>query len=50
MAQLPALRDVSLPLLSVQEAELRGRLIELGEQGPAMRRLVASALFEDENT
>ncbi|MEJ0064329.1 MAG: S46 family peptidase [Caulobacteraceae bacterium] len=49
-AQLVTLRDVTLPLLSVQEAELRGRLIQLGEQGPKMRRLVASALFEDENS
>ncbi|HZZ88369.1 MAG TPA: S46 family peptidase [Caulobacteraceae bacterium] len=50
LAQLASLRDVALPLLSVQQAELRGRLIELGEQGPKMRRLVSSALFEDENT
>ena len=50
VAQLQTLRDVALPLLSVQEAELRGRLIELAEQGPRMRRLVSSALFEDENT
>jgi hypothetical protein len=50
VAQLATLRDVTLPLLSVQEAELRGRLIQLGEQGPKMRRLIASALFEDENS
>ncbi len=50
VSQLASLRDVSLPLLSVQQAELRGRLIELGEQGPRMRRLVSSALFEDENS
>jgi len=50
VAQLASLRDVTLPLLSVQQAELRGRLIELGEQGPAMRRLIATALFEDENS
>jgi hypothetical protein len=49
-SQLATLRDVSLPLLSVQAAELRGRLIQLGEQGPRMRRLISSALFEDENT
>jgi Peptidase S46 len=50
VTQLATLRDVTLPLLSVQEAELRGRLIQLGEQGPKMRRLIASALFEDENS
>jgi hypothetical protein len=50
VAQLLSLRDVALPLLSVQAAELRGRLIELGEQGPRMRRLISSALFEDENS
>lgn len=50
VAQLEALRDVTLPLLTVETAELRGRLVELGEQGPAMRRLVASDLFETENT
>jgi hypothetical protein len=50
VAQLTALRDVALPLLSVQEAELRGRLIELGEQSPEMASLVAGPLFEDENT
>jgi hypothetical protein len=50
VTQLATLRDIALPLLSVQQAELRGRLIQLGEQGPKMRRLVAGALFEDENT
>jgi len=50
VSQLGSLRDISLPLLSVQAAELRGRLIQLGEQGPKMRRLISSALFEDENT
>jgi V8-like Glu-specific endopeptidase len=49
-AQLRSLRDVALPLLAVEQAELRGRLIELGEQGPAMRRLIAGALFTDENS
>ncbi|HVM99824.1 MAG TPA: S46 family peptidase [Caulobacteraceae bacterium] len=49
-AQLKSLRDVALPLLSVQAAELRGRLIELGEQSSRMRHVVASALFEDENS
>jgi len=50
VSQLATLRDISLPLLSVQAAELRGRLIELGEQGPRMRRLISGALFEDENS
>ena len=50
VSQLASLRDISLPLLSVQAAELRGRLIQLGEQGPKMRRLISGALFEDENT
>ena len=50
VAQLSALRDVALPMLSVQEAELRGRLIELSEQSPDMARIVAGPLFEDENT
>ncbi|HEY1751255.1 MAG TPA: S46 family peptidase [Caulobacteraceae bacterium] len=50
VAQLRSLRDVSLPLILVEQAELRGRLVELGEQGPAMRKLVAGPLFQDENT
>ena len=50
VAQMTTLRDVALPLLSVQAAELRGRLTELGEQGPKMRRLISGALFEDENS
>ena len=49
-AQLRSLRDVALPLLAVEQAELRGRLIELGEQGPAMRRLIAGPLFTSENS
>jgi hypothetical protein len=49
-AQMRSLRDVALPLLAVQESELRGRLIELGEESPAMHRLVAAPLFEAENT
>lgn len=49
VAQLKTLRDVALPLLAVQAAELRGRLIELGEEGPQMRRLTAEPLFETEN-
>jgi hypothetical protein len=48
-AQLRSLRDVALPLLAVEQAELRGRLTELGEQGPAMRRLIAGPLFSTEN-
>jgi len=48
-AQLRSLRDFALPLLAVEQAELRGRLIELGEQGPAMRRLIAGPLFTNEN-
>ena len=47
VAQLQALRDTSLPLLTAEMAELRGRLIQLGDQGPAMRRLVASDLVRD---
>ncbi len=50
VAQLQSLRDVSLPLLALEMAELRGRLLQLAEQGPAMRRMVASDLFETENT
>src|SRR5215472_16332449 len=50
VAQLKSLRDVALPLLALQQAELRGRLIQLGEQGADMRRLIADALFNDENT
>src|SRR5262249_33562093 len=44
VAQLTSLRDVSLPLLTVEMGELRKRLSALGEQGPATRRMVASAL------
>jgi hypothetical protein len=50
VAQLKSLRDVALPILSVQQAELRGRLIELGEQGPDKARIVADPLFTAENT
>ena len=50
VSQLESLRDVALPLLALQQSELRGRLIELGEQGPDMRRLIAGALFNNENT
>jgi hypothetical protein len=49
-AQLRSRRDVALPLLSVEQAELRGRLVQLGEQGPQMARLVAAPLFSAENT
>ena len=50
VSQLISLRDVALPLLTVDEAELRGRLIELAEQGPEMRRQAAGALFTHENS
>jgi hypothetical protein len=50
VAQLETLRDVALPLLELQHSELRGRLTELAEQSPEMRRIVADALFDDENT
>ncbi len=50
VAQLGGLRDVALPILAVQEAELRGRLTQLGEQNAATARLVAAPLFEHENT
>jgi hypothetical protein len=50
VAQLKSLRDVALPILSVQEAELRGRLIEFGEQGPDKARIIANPLFAAENT
>ena len=49
VAQLETLRDVTLPILELQHSELRGRLTELGEQSPEMRRIVADALFDDEN-
>jgi hypothetical protein len=50
VTQLMSLRDVALPLLSLEQAEMRGRLIELGEQSAEARRLVAEPLFENENT
>jgi hypothetical protein len=50
VSQLKSLRDVALPLMALQQAELRGRLTQLGEQGADMRRLIADALFIDENT
>ncbi|MFI4936611.1 MAG: S46 family peptidase [Caulobacterales bacterium] len=49
VAQLESLRDVALPLLALQHAELRGRLIELGEEGQEMQRIAIDALFADEN-
>ncbi|HEY3799085.1 MAG TPA: S46 family peptidase [Caulobacteraceae bacterium] len=50
VAQLATMRDVTLPLLAVEQAELRGRLTELAEQSPELRRETAGALFEAENT
>ncbi len=50
VAQLVGLRDVALPLLTEQAAELRGRLSQLGEESEAMARLTAGPLFEQENT
>jgi hypothetical protein len=49
VSQLVTLRDVAYPILAAQESELRGRLIELSEQGPSMRRTLSQALFEHEN-
>jgi hypothetical protein len=50
VSQLVNLRDVALPILTVQEAELQGRLIELDEQAPQLRRVLSDAIFEHENT
>ena len=50
IAQLETMRDVTLPLLELQHSELRGRLVQLGEQSPEMARIAADALFDDENT
>src|SRR5580658_151923 len=50
LAQLGSLRDITLPILSTEQAELRVRLHALSDQSPAMRRAAAGALFINENT
>ncbi|MFI4975790.1 MAG: S46 family peptidase [Caulobacterales bacterium] len=49
VAQLETLRDVNLPLLALQYAELRGRLIEFGEQSAENQRIAVDPLFSQEN-
>jgi len=49
VSQLEALRDVELPLIGAERAELRGRLIAFSEASPENRRIAAAALFEAEN-
>lgn len=50
LAELETLRDVVIPLNQVQQAELRGRMIQFGQGGPEQSRIVADALFYGENT
>jgi hypothetical protein len=50
VAQLKTQRDVSLPMLAAQQAELRARLMALGAQGPEMRKAIANDLFTAENS
>ena len=48
--QLQSLRDVVLPQIMVQYAELRGRLIEFGRGGPEKARIANRELFGIENS
>ncbi|MBV9994084.1 MAG: S46 family peptidase [Caulobacteraceae bacterium] len=50
VAQFQTLRDVAVPLLQAQNAELHERLTALASQGPEMRRITAGPLFAIENT
>jgi len=49
VAQLESLRDVNLPVASLQRSELRGRLIQFAEQSPENRRISTDQLFGQEN-
>lgn len=49
-AELQTLKDITIPINQVANAELRGRLIQFGDRGPEQHRLVADSLFYLENT
>lgn len=49
VSQLEAQRDLSLPRALVQLAELRGRLIQKGQESPEAERVVGEELFGLEN-
>ena len=50
VAQLETQRDLVLPVLQLQRAELRGRLIQFGHQSPEHERIAASALAWVQNS
>jgi hypothetical protein len=50
VAQLETQRDLVLPFSQLQRAELRGRLIRFGEEGPESKRVVTDGLFGLENS
>lgn len=50
VSQLETLRDLGIPIGQVQRAELRGRLIQFGQQGPEQRRQANEPLFSLENS
>lgn len=49
VAQLEALRDVTLPQFLLRASELRGRYIQFGKTGPEARRIVEQPLTSLEN-
>ncbi|CAN5383127.1 S46 family peptidase [soil metagenome] len=49
VSQLEVQRDFSIPLALVQQAELRGRLIQFCEQSPENARIIGEELFGLEN-
>ncbi|HZZ37227.1 MAG TPA: S46 family peptidase [Caulobacteraceae bacterium] len=49
VAQLESLRDVNIPITTLQRSELRGRLIQFSEQSDEHRRIATDHLFGQEN-
>ncbi|MDQ0463649.1 hypothetical protein QO010_001420 [Caulobacter ginsengisoli] len=50
VSQLETLRDLGIPIGQLQRSELRGRLIQFGEQGPEQKRIANEPLFGLENS
>jgi hypothetical protein len=49
VSQLETLRDLAIPVSQMQRSELRGRLIQFGQQGPEQKRIATEPLFSLEN-
>lgn len=50
MSQLETYRDIMIPVGQLQRSELRGRLIQFGEQGREQNRIASEPLFGLENS